>query len=323
MGTFIGHVAPGTGFLLIGLWHLCNTITNYAHSPWDFHTRPWFPAKFGRGKFKYTELVAIITGSVLSILAELFIGPERHQPLADDWSIPPEHLNNFEHSSISLFFLIYASVALYTELRKLTVPPGALHVIAALAFSQELLLFHLHSADHMGAEGHYHWLLQLIVVVTLSATLLEVAFPQSFLLATVSSASLVFQGAWFVHMGFMLWIPAFIPKGCQMVRTEGHDVVKCASQEATMRAKALANLQFNWYLAGIVLFMIILYAKMTGHRAEAPVTYQPLGAKAVIDHDIELGSTDNHGCCAGHRLSMDGSHSSMDMDSMNPINLER
>jgi len=168
MGTFIGHVVPGSGFLLIGLWHLFSTIRNYTQSPWDFHTRPWFPARFGRGKLKYMELVAIIAGSCLSILAELFIGPRRHQPLADDWSIPQEHLNNFEHSSISLFFLIYASVALYAEVRQLTVPPGALHVIAALAFSQELLLFHLHSADHMGAEGHYHWLLQLIIAVSLS-----------------------------------------------------------------------------------------------------------------------------------------------------------
>lgn len=313
MGTFIGHVAPGTGFLLLGLWHLYNIISNYAHSPWDFQTRPWFPAKFGRGKFKYAELAVVIVGSCLSILAELFIGPERHQPLADDWSIPPEHLQNFEHSSISLFFLIYASVALYAELCKFTVPPGALHVIVALAFSQELLLFHLHSADHMGAEGHYHWLLQLILAITLSATLLEVAFPHSFMLATVNSASLVFQGAWFIHMGFMLWIPLFVPKGCQMVRTEGHYVVKCATQEATMRAKALANLQFNWYLAGIVLFTIVVYAKMTTHRAEAPTTYQSLEAKAMIDH---IG-------CGGHRLSTEGSQGSMDMDNMKPINLER
>jgi hypothetical protein len=269
------------------------------------------------------ELVAIIAGSCLSILAELFIGPRRHQPLADDWSIPQEHLNNFEHSSISLFFLIYASVALYAEVRQLTVPPGALHVIAALAFSQELLLFHLHSADHMGAEGHYHWLLQLIIAVSLSTTLLEVPFQQSFLVAIVRSASLVFQGAWFIHMGFMLWIPALVPKGCQMQRTEGHDVVKCASHDATMRAKALANLQFNWYLAGIVVFTIILYSKMAGHQDKAPLTYQPLEVKAVIDHDTELGSTDNHGGCAGHRRSMDGSHISMDMDSMTPLNLER
>jgi hypothetical protein len=324
MGTFIGHVLPGTGFLLIGLWHLFNTITNYAHSPWDFHTRTWFPAKFGAGKLKYLELATIIAGSSLSILAELFIGPERHQPLADDWSIPPEHLNNFDHSSISLFFLIYASVALYAELSKLTVPPGTLHVIAALAFSQELLLFHLHSADHMGAEGHYHWLLQLIVVVTLSATLLEVPFPQSFLVATVRSSSLVFQGVWFIHMGFMLWIPAFIPKGCQMERIEGHDVVKCGNHAATMRAKGLANLQFNWCLAAILVLTVIFYARTVGIYA-AKAVYRPLERKPASEGDkkadaaVEMGS---HG--VERQYFRDGSQSSIDVESLQEaMELER
>lgn len=239
------------------------------------------------------------------ILADLFIGPERHQPLADDWSIPPEHLNNFEHSSIALFFLIYASVALYTDVRRLTIPPGTLHVIAALAFGQQLLLFHLHSADHVGAEGHYHWLLQLIVVVSLSTTLLEVPFPQKFLLASVRSMSVLFQGAWFLNMAFMLWIPPFVAKGCQMERRDDHDVFKCASQEATTRAKALANLQFTWYVAGIVLFTIVFYAKVTGHRTDAVVTYRSLGPKAVTNDDMELRSADKEGGCAGKLRLMD------------------
>lgn len=316
MGTFIGHILPGAGFLFIGLWHLFNTITNYARSPWDFQTRPWFPAKFSRGKFKYLELVAIILGSCLSISAELFIGPVKHQPLADDWSIPPEHLNNFEHSAISLFFLIYGSVALYGELRKLTVPPGALHVIAALAFSQELLLFHLHSADHMGTEGHYHWLLQIIVAVSLSATLLEVQFPQSFLMATVRSASVVFQGAWFVHMGFMLWVPAFVPKGCRMERSRGHGIVQCANDEASMRAKALANLQFNWYLAAILVFTVILYARIAGKYSNE-TAYQPLERKTGNKSDktaeatVEMGS---HG--VEKRYFRDVSQSSIDLESL-------
>jgi hypothetical protein len=262
------------------------------------------------------ELATIISGSCLSISAELFIGPARHQPLADDWSIPPEHLRSFEHSSISLFFLIYASVALYAGFSKLTVPPGALQVIAALPFSQELLLFHLHSADHIGLEGHYHWLLELIVVISLSTTLLEVPFPQSFLVATVRSASWVFHGAWFIHMGFMLWIPAFIAKGCQKERSEGHDVFKCASQEATMRAKALANLQFNWYLATILVLMVIFYARTVRIYADE-AAYQPLQRKPAIEGDkkadtaVEMGS---HG--VERQYFCDGSQSPIYLESL-------
>eukprot|EP01018_Ginkgo_biloba_P019610 Gb_41535 [translate_table: standard] len=318
MGTFIGHVLPGAGFVAIGLWHLINIIANYAHSPWDFHTRPWFPSNF---KFKYMELLAIMAGSCLSIAAELFIGPQRHQPLADDWSIPPEHLNNFEHSSISLFFFIYAAVALYVDVRHIRIPHGMLHVMAALAFSQELLLFHLHSADHMGVEGQYHWLLQLIVGISLSCTLLEIPCPNSFVVAMVRAMSIVFQGCWFIHMGFMLWIPAFVPKGCRMHHENGHSVVRCGDQKANMRAKALANLQFNWYLASIALFTIVLYVRMVGQYHQN-VRYEPLEQKPARNEgakDVEMGSPSK-----GHRPSLDGSLGSYDLDHLqDTLDLER
>eukprot|EP00249_Psilotum_nudum_P015109 c25171_g1_i2 orf=241-1197(+) len=318
MGTFIGHVAPGVGFILIGLWHVFNTIRNYAQGPWDFETRSWFPVRY-RGLLKYLELYAIMFGSCLSIASELFIGPERHQPLADDWSIPPEHLNNFEHSSISLFFLIYASVALFIDIYKILIPYGFLHVLGAFAFSQELLLFHLHSADHMGLEGRYHWLLKLIIFVSLSCTLLEIVWQQSFLVALVRAMSILFQGCWFIQMGFMLWIPFFVPKNCWKNFEQGHYVVRCADQESTMRGKALANLQFNWWLAGLTLFILICYIAVTNYYS-TKVRYQPLqegkGGTASALKDIELG--------ANHARSVDGDGSQgSSVDGLPFVNLGR
>lgn len=266
MGTFIGHIAPGAGFLIIGLWHLFNTLRNYARGPWNFETRPWFPVKLCRGKLRHMELYAIMGGSLLSIASELFIGPERHQPLADDLSIPPEHLNNFEHSTISLFLFMYGMVAWLADTGRRDdadngvarmLPFGLVHIVGALAFAQELLLFHLHSADHMGLEGHYHWLLQLIIWVSLLCTLMEVSWPQSFLVALGRTVSLVFQGVWFIQMGFVLWMPAFTPKGCALKQEELHNVVRCDSEEWTIRAKALATLQFSWYLASLVAFTLL------------------------------------------------------------------
>ncbi|GLJ54539.1 hypothetical protein SUGI_1171360 [Cryptomeria japonica] len=62
-------------------------------------------------------------------------------------------------------------------------------------------------------------------------------------------------------MGFMLWIPAFIPKACTMKAEHGHMVVRCDEQGANMRA----NLQFSWYLASLIIFTVILYVKMMKH----------------------------------------------------------
>jgi hypothetical protein len=42
-------------------------------------------------------------------------------------------------------------------------------LVAAAAFAQYLLLFHFHSADHMGAQGQFHCLLQIVIAVTLVA----------------------------------------------------------------------------------------------------------------------------------------------------------
>lgn len=300
MGTFVGHILPGLGFLLIGLWHVVNILHCVATNPRaKFESRTWYPAfsscnssKAGRragwrritSRLRHLELYLIAMGAALSISWELFIGPARHQPLDDDWSIPPTHLNNFEHASISLFFLIYALAALVADATSDSAPDpdpastpgglrGGLHALAALVLAQELLLFHFHSADHMGLEGHYHWLLQLVVAAGAGALALEVKLRDMAVLSLARALSVAFQGLWFINMALVLWVPAFTPKGCAMaVHPEwGHRApsVSCVDDGATFRAKALANLQFTWLLAAAVLFTLLLYAAMN-YRLRIP-----------------------------------------------------
>ncbi|KAJ0953139.1 hypothetical protein HanPSC8_Chr02g0080481 [Helianthus annuus] len=100
MGTLVGHVAPGFGFLVIGLWHLLNHIKLHVQNPKTYHSLPWFPST----KIRYLELFLIMVGCTMSIAMELVIGPDRHQPFDTDGTIPSNHLHNFEHSFISLTF---------------------------------------------------------------------------------------------------------------------------------------------------------------------------------------------------------------------------
>ncbi|KAJ4754230.1 Plant viral-response family protein-like [Rhynchospora pubera] len=167
----IGHAGPGIGFLLIGLWHLYNHIKLYSLRPKTYVAPPWFPNR----KLRYLELILIIGGSLLSIAAELFIGPEKHQPFDSDGTIPSNHLHNFEHAAISFTFLVYASFAVYFDRMKMKMGDSMTQILAGIAFAQQYLLFHLHSADHMGIEGQYHWLLQLVIVVSLATTLIGIA----------------------------------------------------------------------------------------------------------------------------------------------------
>ncbi|PRQ23384.1 hypothetical protein RchiOBHm_Chr6g0260741 [Rosa chinensis] len=73
----------------------------------------------------------------------------------------------------------------------------------ASIFCQELFLLHFHSTDHVGLEGHYHWLLQLIVFASVMAALAATCCQTSLLAALVLSISVVFQGCWFMNMGFI------------------------------------------------------------------------------------------------------------------------
>ncbi|KAB5565194.1 hypothetical protein DKX38_005248 [Salix brachista] len=43
-------------------------------------------------------------------------------------------------------------------------------------------------------------------------------------------------------MGYALWTPSLIPKGCFLALEEGHQVVRCDGEEALHRAKSLEHL---------------------------------------------------------------------------------
>ncbi|KAF2286259.1 hypothetical protein GH714_012825 [Hevea brasiliensis] len=148
---------------------------------------------------------------------------------------------------------------------------GLTQLLGAVAFGQQFFLFHLHSTDHKGLEGQYHLLLQAIIIVSLVTTLTGIGLPRSFLVSFVRSVSIVFQGVWLIVMGYMLWTPKLIPKGCALYDEDDHHVVRCGSQESLHRAKSLVNIQFSWLLIGIAIFAISFYLGLVerfGKRVE-------------------------------------------------------
>ncbi|KAH0873342.1 hypothetical protein HID58_070704 [Brassica napus] len=257
MGTLVGHVAPGFAFFALGLWHLYNNIKLFCLHPNTFTSSPWFPTS----KLRHLELYFIMFSSSASIAMELFIGPKKHQPFASDGTIPSNHLHNFEHSSISMSFFIYAIFALVLDqARYKAVSKGLTILAAASAFAQQLFLFHHHSADHMGIEGQYHKLLQLVIFVSLLTTLMV--------------------------MGYMLWTPSLIPKGCFLHEEEGHQVVRCSSDLALHRAKSLVNIEFSWFFVGTTIFGMSLYLILDGVYGEN-IEYSSLTTKDQVEEDGE------------------------------------
>ncbi|CAJ2679131.1 uncharacterized protein LOC123919005 [Trifolium pratense] len=261
MGLFLTHIVQGLALTFLGLWHIINTIKSYVvKGPSNFTVRFWYQISTSQFIFKHLELISILSFSIIAILIQILDIPYFHYAFK---------LDNFEHATMFIHLALFAGFSLSTELTdSLELFSGFVGILVSSVFSQELFLLHFHSTDHVGLEGHYHWLLQLIVIVSLVAALAATVFPNSFNAAIVLSVSVIFQGCWFINMGFMLWIPAFVPEGCVMnlggheSGGEIHGAVSCGSKEADFRARGLANLQFSWILSAIMIFAGIVCMKL-------------------------------------------------------------
>ncbi|XP_014513813.1 transmembrane protein 45B-like [Vigna radiata var. radiata] len=260
-----GHQLLGFGFFLVGLWHFFNHVKLHALSSKSYTSTLWFPTTISR----YLELHFIMASCTIFIAMELFIAPIHHQPFDPDGTIPSTHLHNFEHSSMAMAFLVYAIFAIVLDRKCSKAQNELTHLLGAIAFTQQFLLIHLHSRDHMGPEGQYHFLLQLLILISLATTLMGIGRPKSFLVCFVRSVSIVFQGVWLMIMGFLLWTPGFQPKGCFMHLEESDEyVVKCSDDESLHRAISLVNIQFSFLLIGVTVFAMSFYLIIVRRYAE-------------------------------------------------------
>ncbi|KAL2461199.1 Family of unknown function (DUF716) [Abeliophyllum distichum] len=270
MGGTQGHVSVGLAFFVIGIWHLFNCIKLHAQHPKSYITMPWFPIS---KTIRYLELILIMGVSSAFVSMEILIG---QQPLDQDGTIRAKYLRHFEHSTMSMSFFVYAFFAILLDKIATRAQHGLMHFMQAIAFGQQLLTLHLHSTDHMGIEGQYHWLLQVVTFVSLFTTILAIGCPNNFLNGFAKSLSIIFQGVWLIVTGIMVWTPDLIPKGCFLKSEQGRDVVLCHGDRALERAKALVNLQFGMYMIGLSIFSMSFYLVLIKLYPEEKVEYQPL-----------------------------------------------
>ncbi|XP_057732768.1 uncharacterized protein LOC130948080 isoform X1 [Arachis stenosperma] len=284
MGTMLeGHEILGFGFFVIGLWHLFNNIkihSSSSSSSNSFKSTIWFPTK----RFRYLELNFIIASCTMFIAMELFIAPDLHQPFDSDGSIPANHLHNFEHSLMASSFLVYAAFTMFFDMKSIITKAQheLTHFLASMAFAQQFLLIHFHTRDHAGVEGQYHYLLQILIVVSLTTTIMGIGFPNSFMVSFVRSLSITFQGLWLMIMGFFLWTPGYQAKGCSLHPEMNTYMVRCSDDKALHRAVSLVNLQFSWLLILVTVFAMCFFLVLS-KRYDNKVEYVSLTKEEQLD----------------------------------------
>ncbi|KAG8364283.1 hypothetical protein BUALT_Bualt19G0112300 [Buddleja alternifolia] len=286
MGTFVGHLVPGLALLFLGLWHAINTIhIYYLNGSTKFMLRFWYPFKSPYNKLKHLELILIISFSIFAIFIQILDLQHLHLSF---------ELDSIEHATIFLQLVIFAGFALFTELTHLSENTLEVYgILVSSIFGQELFLLHYHSTDHIGLEGHYHWLMQLIVCASFVTAIFATTSPNSFPPALILALSVIFQGCWFINMGFMLWVRDFVPRGCIMNNSNNmmHGAVVCETNDADFRARALANLQFCWIFSAILIFMASICV-VFGRRCVARrqlVEYDRLSSRGADDPVATVG----------------------------------
>ncbi|KAH6820471.1 plant viral-response family protein [Perilla frutescens var. hirtella] len=253
MGSFPGHVLPGTLFLVVGMWHIWCSIVRYVSDPKSFRVRVWNPVPGFDGRFEYLELYVIAIGSFIDICIEFLYST--HLKIFANGILNPSHINNFEHSGMLLMFFIFGVTMLLSEkTRFVPLNEGALCLIASAAFTAEYLLFYFHSTTHKGLEGCYHRILVLLIGLCILSTVAGALMPTSFPADICSGIAMTLQGLWFYQTAFTLY-GSMIPDGCVL----NVDQISCRSLEHEARGELLANFQLFLQVFGVLASAVAAY----------------------------------------------------------------
>ncbi|KAL8107700.1 uncharacterized protein LOC141670784 [Apium graveolens] len=253
MGSFIGHVIPGTLFIVIGVWHIWCSLVRQVLNPKFYRVRVWNPVPGYNGKLKHLELYVVSVGAFLDMCVELIYSP--HFQYFVNGVLNPTHMNDFEHGGMLLMFFVYGIVMLLSEKTSyLPLPDGALCFVGATAFCAEFLLFFFHSTTHKGLEGHYHLILVLLVGMCIFSVIAGALMPNNFAIDLCIGIAMTLQGIWFYQTAFSLYGPS-MPDGCELKDNK----VVCNSIDQEVRGLLLANFQLYCLVFGVMIAVVSSY----------------------------------------------------------------
>ncbi|CAA0838825.1 Unknown protein [Striga hermonthica] len=136
MGSFIGHLIPGTLFIVVGFWHLWSSVVRYVSDQNSFRIRVWNLVPGFGGSFKYLELYVIAVGAFIDLCIEFLYST--HLKIVVHGELNPSHMNDFEHSGMLLMFFIFGVIALLSEKTSfIPLSEEALCFVATAAFTAD------------------------------------------------------------------------------------------------------------------------------------------------------------------------------------------
>nr|XP_045598378.1 transmembrane protein 45B-like [Procambarus clarkii] len=207
MGSFLGHVVPGTFFSLFSLWWLLSIFRRYYMCK-----RAAGEGGGGGGRIFYRNTSTFFTPccpklpfeGMLKVVA-VVIGMTGE--FATAWKNGVfVHLNNAQHMTMFFFFGLNGAMDILGHYGA-PLPKDLDYVSAILAFLIEgfLFLYHLHGRTPMDVQVHMY--LVYVVAGCVVATGLEMYHRRSVLPALARVYFTLLQGTWFFQVGFILYPP--------------------------------------------------------------------------------------------------------------------
>ncbi|XP_008405817.1 transmembrane protein 45A [Poecilia reticulata] len=245
MGSFQGHILPGTVFLIIGiwwagkfsLWHTTRRNKSFGSTRLASRTL--------QRRLEIIENCFFLFCSVIGMICEQYAanGPMLH--LYDFAEKHWEQLHIWQHTTMYLFFFLAAVVSLILHTTK-ALPVALDKLMLAIAFFVEgfLFLYHLHGRTML--DVHVHQLLLYGIFGESLIFFLEVFHRDNIILDLLCCTLTLLQGSWFWQIGFVLY-----PRNGTVWDMKDHNTMM------------FITMCFSWHLAFAILVVGVVYGTVS------------------------------------------------------------
>ncbi|XP_041067275.1 transmembrane protein 45A isoform X2 [Carcharodon carcharias] len=209
MGNFKGHALPGSFFLLFGLWwsvkypmrYLCRKNKSVCY----------LVSISGHRRLDIIEGIVKASFALIGMIAEQFVPDGPHMKLYDYEEKHWDHLMNWQHATMYLFYGISGIVDIIVHITP-AVPLALDRLMLAIAVFIEGFLFYYHVHGRAMLDIHVHILLLVAVFGGSISIFLEVFLRGNIVLELLRTSLCILQGSWFWQIGFVLYPPNGSPE---------------------------------------------------------------------------------------------------------------
>jgi hypothetical protein len=212
MGTFAGHIIPGSIFLILSFWWTYSAWLRYfvcRQRHRSYYVSLSFPLHCcgSRAAALPIEALFIIIATSVGIATELSTGFHRESDGNSAHISFYMRANSLQHITTYTMFLLVGIIDLLIHYRA-PLPKHPDIVAVNLAFSAEAITFYFHGHGRSPVEIQLHVLLAPAICATIVCGIFEIIQREKQIYATLMRAYCTFlQGSWFYTIAFFLYSP--------------------------------------------------------------------------------------------------------------------